>query len=569
MVTNTGNIAIDALVYSSWKTTANTPVTLTYGFLTRAPVGASAEDQYGFLAMTATQQAAVRVALAQWSAVANVTFVEVAANGGQLQFGTNAQTGSSAYAYLPNGYSSVQMYLNNKVSYTSNFTTGSYGPSVLIHEIGHMLGLKHPGDYDAAGSSIGGPFLPAETDNGDYTQMSYQDPSSYAINRTFATSAMLYDIQAIQYLYGANTTYRVGNDVYQFSSGTAPQCIWDAGGSDTLDFSACAGASVINLNAGAFSETARGMNNVSIAYNVTIENAIGGSGGTAFYGNGIGNRLTGGAGADVFYQGVGSDTIAGGAGQDTVVFSRSSDDYIVLREGGTLTVSGEGTDILTGIEYLRFADGTLGMDAFGAATTQLGSGNNDILTVPAGAAHIDGGAGLDVAVFSGARAGYQIVRTAEGYSVTSNTTGVADVLVNVERLDFGDGNVALDIDAGAGQLYRVYAAAFDRAPDDGGFGYWLKALDAGVRLGVVAEEFARSPEFMHTYGALDNAGFVTQLYANVLDRSYDQGGFDYWLAVLNAGAARGDVLTGFSESAELQANLIGTIINGVNYTPYA
>ncbi|GGY00956.1 DUF4214 domain-containing protein [Massilia dura] len=566
----TGTNAIDALAYSSWNATAGTAATLTYSFLTRVPMRADAEDRIGFQAMSVPQQNAVRDALAQWASIANVTFVEVAANAGNLQFGTNAQTGSSAYAYLPGtGISSVQMYLNNKESYNTVFTAGSYGPTVLIHEIGHMLGLKHPGDYDATGSGVNGPFLPAATDNGDYTLMSYNDSIGYAVGHKFQTTAMLYDIQAIQYLYGANMSYHAGNDTYVLAANAAPMCIWDAGGADALDFSACTGATVINLNAGAFSETARGLNNVSIAYNVTIESAVAGSGGSTIYANGAGNRLQGGAGADTFHQGAGNDTIIGGNGNDTVVFTRSYASYTVVRDGNTLTVKGEGTDTLTGVESLRFADRVLAADSFAAAVEQYGTDGNDVMSATAAAERIDAGTGLDIVVMGGLRASYQVQASAAGFTVTAAGTGQVDTLVNVERVQFQDASVALDVGGAIGKLYRLYEAAFDRAPDAAGIGFWLASMDRGEGFAAVAQAFTDSPEYLRLYGALDNAGFVERLYINALDRAYDSEGRDFWVAALNAGVTRGDVVTGFSESPELQAKLIGVIGNGVDYIPYA
>lgn len=569
MSLSTGNNAIDALVYSSWNATAGTPVSLTYSFMTSVPAGASAADRNGFKPMTATQQAAVREALSQWSAVANVTFVEQLSGAGKLQFGTNAQSGSSAYAYLPDtGVSAVQMYLNNKASYNAVFAAGTYGPTVLVHEIGHMLGLKHPGDYDATGSGVDGPFLPAATDNGDYTLMSYNDPAGYTIGHKFQVTAMLYDIQAIQYLYGANMAYHSGNDSYALVANAAPMCIWDAGGTDVLDFSACTGATIINLNAGTFSETARGLNNVSIAYDVTIEGALAGSGGATIYANAAGNRLTGGAGADTFHQGAGSDTIAGGDGNDTVVFAQSFASYSVLRDGGTLTVTGEGTDVLTGIESLRFADRTVSADSVMAAAEQHGTDGDDVLAAGAGADRIDGGAGLDTAVVAGLRANYQVTAVTGGFTVAADT-GLVDTLVNVERVQFADASVALDVGGDIGKLYRLYEAAFDRAPDMAGIGYWLDRMDHGMGFEAVAQEFMQSAEYLYLYGARDDVGFVQQLYVNALDRVFDQGGLDFWVGVLEAGVARGSIVTGFSESVELQAKLIGTIANGVDYIPYA
>jgi serralysin len=551
MSLSTGNNAIDALIYSSWNSAAQTPVTLTYGFLTRAPAGASVEDRNGFLSMSATQQAAVRDALAQWASVANITFIEAAASTSKLQFGTNVQTGSSAYAYLPDtGINAVQMYLNNKEPYNAIFTPGSYGPSVVLHEIGHMLGLKHPGDYDATGSGVDGPFLPAATDNGDYTQMSYNDPTGYAIAHKFQTTAMLYDIQAIQYLYGANMGYHAGNDTYTLAANVAPMCIWDAGGSDVLDFSACTSATVINLNAGAFSETARGLNNVSIAYNVTIESAIAGSGGSVIYANGAGNRLQG--------------------GNDTVVFTKSFASYTVVRDGATLTVSGDGTDSLTGVESLRFADRTVSADLFTAIIQQVGTDGDDVIAVSASSTRVDAGAGWDVAVLGGARAAYGVTAGSEGFAVVQASTGIADVLVNVERVQFGDGNaLALDVAGSPGQLYRMYETAFNRVPDVAGLGFWLKKMDAGVDLVSIALGFAQSEEYAKWYGQADNEHFVTQLYVNSLDRQSQEFEVQYWAAKLDNGMSRAELLVNFSQSDELQVRLAGVIQNGVDYIPYA
>lgn len=565
----TGNNSIDSLVYGSWNSTAGTSATLTYSFLTQLPSDATSEDRTGFRAMTTAQQAAVRDALAKWSSVANVTFVETSANGGNLQFGTNTQDGSSAYAYLPEpGIDALQMYVNNQSSYNSVFTPGTYGPSVLIHEIGHLLGLKHPGNYDSGGATVNGPFLPASTDNGDYTQMSYNEPTTYTINGKFATTAMLYDIQAIQYLYGANMSYHAGNDVYSFTSSNAPLCIWDGGGVNTFDFSACTRATIIDLNAGTFSETAPGLNNISIAYGVTITTAIAGSGGSTIHANALGNTLTGGAGNDHFHEGAGNDTIVGGGGTDTVIFSHSYASYQVQRSGDTVTVVGDGTDILSGIETLQFSDRVISAADIASLLLQTGTAGNDVLQNAAAAEQIDGGAGLDTLVYGGVRSGFTVVATGSGFNVQDKASGVVDQLVNVERLQFGDVSVALDVDGTPGEVYRLYEAAFNRMPDAGGVGYWIRSMDMGSSLSNVALAFSQSAEYTQVYGNLDNAAFVKQLYVNALDRQFDAGGLQYWTDVLAHGASRGDVMVGFSESVENQAKLAGVIENGIDYVPF-
>ena len=77
-----------------------------------------------------------------------------------------------------------------------------------------------------------------------------------------------------------------------------------------------------------------------------------------------------------------------------------------------------------------------------------------------------------------------------------------------------------------------------------------------------------SPEFQARYGALNNTQFVAQLYANVLDRAPDSGGLAYHVGHLNAGMTRADVLVGFSESPENQANVIGQIEHGMLFLPH-
>ncbi|MCE3262697.1 MAG: protease [Pseudoduganella sp.] len=569
MFFTTGNIAIDALVYSSWSPQPGTARTLSFSFLQTPPSDASAEDRDGFAPMNSTQRQAVRDTLKLWSDVANLTFVETAA-GGALQFGTNQQSDSSGYAYLPEAWSTeVQMYLDKDAPYNLTYTPGSYGPSVMLHETGHMLGLKHPGNYDSSSGSADGPFLPAEQDNGDYTQMSYQTPTMHAQTGRYAVTPMVYDIQAIQYLYGANMAHRTGDDVYTFTGGMSPRCIWDAGGSDTFDFSNCTTRVTIDLRPGGFSETAPGYRNIGLAFGVAVERAITGNYGSQVYSGAAGSAIVGGAGTDHVYAGAGSDTVSGGAGNDTVVFAKTFASYSVQRLAGGVTVTGEGTDKLDGIETLIFSDRTVAVAELPLISTILGTSGSDSFQAGAGSEIFDGGAGRDTVLLAGARASYTVQQSNGALFVADNVgNGGTDQFIGVELLRFGDVDVSFEINGVAGQAYRLYQAAFDRVPDLSGLGYWIRALEGGVSLQTVANDFIRSPEFNATYGAVDNRQFATLLYQQALNREPDAEGLNWWVARLDEGAPRNVVLTGFSESAENQAQVIGAIQGGISFTPY-
>ena len=172
----------------------------------------------------------------------------------------------------------------------------------------------------------------------------------------------------------------------------------------------------------------------------------------------------------------------------------------------------------------------------------------------------------DTVAYAGASTGYTIQKdSADGGFSVANASGDRATLLNVERVQFADQMVALDIGGNAGEAYRLYQAAFHRTPDKVGLGYWIAALDGGQALQSVAGGFVNSAEFASLYGATStDAQFVDALYANVLHRTADGSGYDFWMHAIGS-ASRADVLVDFSESAENQAQVIGTIGNGIAY----
>lgn len=101
------------------------------------------------------------------------------------------------------------------------------------------------------------------------------------------------------------------------------------------------------------------------------------------------------------------------------------------------------------------------------------------------------------------------------------------------------------------QIIRLYKAFFDRKPDQTGFDYWHDDLmSQALSLQDTAQAFSQSNEFSQRYGNLDNSQFLTLVYQQVLGRTPDTEGFNYWLNELDQGSRRGDMMVGFSESRE-------------------
>lgn len=200
-----------------------------------------------------------------------------------------------------------------------------------------------------------------------------------------------------------------------------------------------------------------------------------------------------------------------------------------------------------------------------------GTGGNDIFALRDFGGRIDGGAGLDAIVFDGASYQLNTARNNGEFTFSSYLRPGQTVASGVERVYFTADNhaLALDVDGIAGQAYRVYRAAFDRAPDEGGLGFWIGAMDHGVSLRDVAAAFVGSAEFQSLYGSNpSDADFVDRLYQNILHRPGEQAGVDYWVAGLKNGVARPDMLAMFSESVENHDANAALIGNGFLYQLY-
>lgn len=213
--------------------------------------------------------------------------------------------------------------------------------------------------------------------------------------------------------------------------------------------------------------------------------------------------------------------------------------------------------------------GTSGSDLINAFS------GNDEITGLGGFDTIYGGDGIDTVVLQGERSEYwfALSEARNGNFTISHSSypysDDTDYLHSIERLSFRDGTLAFDVEENAGQIYRLYQAAFDREPDDGGLSFWINVFDEGnLSLGDIGANFIESAEFASLYGQPGNVSdsdFIGLLYNNVLDREPDAAGFAYWNNQADNGLSREAILSYFSESDENVANVSDQISSGIWY----
>jgi len=239
---------------------------------------------------------------------------------------------------------------------------------------------------------------------------------------------------------------------------------------------------------------------------------------------------------------------------------RTDTKEIISFESGSLSTTATNLDA-----SLRNANWFAGND------TILGSSYGNYLSGYSGNDRIDGGGGIDTAVLRGFSSGYTL--NIAGNAATSNGADGFDAYVNVERLKFDNLNIALDIGStqNAGSVYMIYKAAFNRAPDASGMGYWLAQKDNGSNIVTnIAQGFVNSAEFTAKYGTNpSNSSYVDKLYQNVLGRSGDSGGVAYWNQQLDSGSvSKAAALAAFATLPEGASNVASLIANGIPYTEF-
>ena len=392
--------------------------------------------------------------------------------------------------------------VNVPASWNSDYgtTIDSYTFGTYIHEIGHALGLSHPGPYNA--SATYGTDNLFQNDSWQMTIMSYFSQSENTeLDASYAlpVSLMLADIVAIRNLYGGEGTANLGNTTWgegsnvggylgavmdaaatetpnsDFEGNAIAFMVLDDGGTDLINLVSSTYDNNISMVEETFSDVGGYVGNVGIARGSVIENANLGSGNDTVLGNDVDNKLSGRNGRDSISGADGDDWLIGGKGIDTLegdagndkLTGQDANDFLYGGGGSDTLIGGTGKDMMDGgagddsIDGVRGNDtlnGDAGSDTiFGGnaydeihggddgdilyggrhADSVYGDAGSDTLNGGNGADHIYGGAGDDILTSDPGKDTFYF-DTADGTDTITDFADGFDRLAFVDGTDFGD-----------------------------------------------------------------------------------------------------------------------------------
>ncbi|MFI0843904.1 M10 family metallopeptidase C-terminal domain-containing protein [Mesorhizobium sp. IMUNJ 23232] len=550
------------------------------------------QEANGQVTMTTAMQNSARLAFELWDDLIAINLTESNNDpAADITFAYSSTSGGThASPILDYGANGQDTIIGQQMWFDSTWETqdddadlffGGYGFQTYMHEIGHALGLSHPGQYN--GSATYANDAEFAQDNRQYTIMSYfgayrESQQAWTQDEEYSTdfyssTPMLYDIAAIQAKYGADYTTRAGNTTYGFNSNAGREvydfnlndhpifAIWDGGGTDTIDTHFYYDTQYINLGEGAYSSILGLTGNVAIAYGAVIEHAKGGSGQDYIQGNAVGNNLYGNGDIDQLYGMSGNDRLDGGQGADRMFGGAGDDNYYVDNINDFI----EETSIINGhdkvystassytlpykVEVLTLQGGAVSGTGNGAANEINGNLGDNILDGGAGADILRGGQGADtyyVDNFSD-----QVLESSTPEIDTVHST-VSYILGNyVENLAleggavYGTGNTLDNVITGNEFYNELFGdAGADTLEGAGG----LDLLTGGIGKDAASYEHAAT-------------GVIASL-ANASINSGDADGDAYISIESLVGSSFDDALNGSDEANAINGGLGSDIIKG-------
>ena len=260
---------------------------------------------------------------------------------------------------------------------------------------------------------------------------------------------------------------------------------------------------------------------------------------------------------DTIYPGGGWDVVDGGEGFDTVVIvGRASQFKLVFDNGVTYIDALSGASAMTeraelkNIEQIQFLDKTVSLVV------------NDTLKGQPGIDFFDGGLGLDTVVYSGPLERYSILKSGSRY-VVSEPTGSddTDYLINIERLQFSNGKVALDLNGNAGEAARLIGTLLgpNFVKDKGLVGLVIGLLDQNLDTQTIASMGLGTSMYLQLAGSASNEDFVKHVFQNVVGHTPTAAESQPFVAMLNQGTSTQAALAAMAAETEMAATQIGLI----------